>query len=51
MNTQNIERLIEAAYQDMTGDDMDHDFVIGCLAEALARIQNDTGAFDNQEGL
>jgi len=51
MNTQNIEKLLEAAYQDMTGDDMDHDFVVGCIAEALARIQQDEAAFDNQEGL
>lgn len=46
-----IEKLIEAAYQDITSDDHDADFVAGCLAEALARIQGDYGSFDQLEGV
>jgi len=45
-----IEKLINIAYQNMTDDDnFDHDFVAGCLAEALLRIQGDWGSFDQVE--
>jgi hypothetical protein len=45
-----VEKLINAAYQDMSDEDnFDYDFVMGCLAEAQALLQGDTGSFDNQE--
>ena len=44
-----VEKLLTMAYNDMTSDNFDHDFVVGCLAEALARVQGDSGSFDNQE--
>ena len=44
-----IEKLWVQAYNDMASDSFDFDFVFGCLAEALARVQGDVGSFDNQE--
>ena len=44
-----VEKLLFEAYSDITSDNFDHDFVVGCLAEALARVQGDVGSFDNQE--
>jgi len=46
-----VEKLLDTAYNEITGDDCDIDFVAGCIAEALARVQGDTGSFDNQEGI
>lgn len=45
-----VEKLVSIAYQNMADEDnFDYDFVLGCLAEAQARLQGDTGSFDNQE--
>jgi hypothetical protein len=44
-----VEKLLTMAYSDMTSDNFDHDFVVGCIAEALARVQGDTGSFDIME--
>jgi len=44
-----IEKLLTMAYNDMASDNFDHDFVVGCLAEALARVQGDVGSFDIME--
>jgi hypothetical protein len=49
MNVEKIEKLLVMAYNDMTSDNFDHDFVSGCIAEALARVQGDTGSFDIME--
>ena len=52
MNLTQIEKLISMAYKDMADEDnFDYDFVMGCLAEAQAIVQGDTGSFDNQEGV
>lgn len=40
-----IEKLLTAAYQDITSDEVDIDFVAGCLAEALAHLQGDAASF------
>ena len=48
MNVIKIEALLVLAYEALTKDD-DTDTAIGCIAEALARVQGDTGSFDNQE--
>jgi len=44
-----VEKLLSEAYNDMTSDNFDYDFVVGCLAEALARVQGDSGSFDIME--
>jgi len=49
MDITKVEKLLTLAYNDMSSDNFDHDFVAGCIAEALARVQGDTGSFDNQD--
>jgi hypothetical protein len=49
IDTVKVEKLLTMAYNDMTSDNFDHDFVVGCIAEALARVQGDTGSFDIME--
>jgi hypothetical protein len=44
-----IEQLLIDAYSAL--QDEDFDIAFGCVAEALARVQGDTGSFDNQEGV
>jgi hypothetical protein len=44
-----IEKLLTMAYNDMSSDSFDFDFVFGCITEALARVQGDSGSFDIME--
>jgi len=44
-----IEKLVSMALKDISSDNFDPDFVSGCLAEALARLQGDWGSFDQVE--
>ena len=44
-----IEQLLIDAYKDLENGYIDD--AMGCIAEALARVQGDTGSFDNQEGI
>ena len=47
MNLNRIAALLNAAYDNLTGKHHpDHDFVIGCIAEAKALAEGDTGSFD-----
>ena len=43
-----IENLLNAAYRALQ-DDEDIDSALGCIAEALARVQGDWGSFDGLE--
>ena len=43
-----IAKLLNMAYQNMTDDNFDHDYVLGCIAEAKAIAEGDESSFDNQ---
>jgi len=45
--TNRAEGLLQAAYGNLNSDNFDHDFVNGCLAEALAIMQGDWASFDD----
>jgi len=41
--------LLRAAYGNLNSDNFEHDFVVGCIAEALAIMDGDLGSFDQLE--
>ena len=43
-----IVNLLDMAYENMTSDNFDHDYVMGCIAHAKAIAEGDEGSFDNQ---
>ena len=55
MNIQRVEELLEMSYKFLNEEMQDAyplvdlDEAIGCIAEALAIVQGDHGAFDDQE--
>ena len=49
MTLNEISKLLSAAYENMVSDNFEFDFVVGCIAEALAIADGDSGSFDNQE--
>ena len=47
-NMTRIAELLDLAYANLLSDNFDHDFVVGCVAEAKAIAEGDKGSFDNQ---
>ena len=43
-----IAKLLDFAYANLLSDNFDHDFVVGCVAEAKAIAEGDESSFDNQ---
>ena len=47
-NMNRIAEVLDLAYANLLSDNFDHDFVVGCVAEAKAIAEGDEGSFDNQ---
>lgn len=43
-----IAKLLNTVYENLLSDNFDHDFVVGCVAEAKALAEGDESSFDTQ---
>ena len=48
MNINMIAKLLDLAHTNLLSDNFDHDFVVGCVAEAKAIAEGDESSFDNK---
>lgn len=46
-----IQELLQQAYDNMTSDNFEFDFVLGLIAHAKAVAEGDYSSFDNEEDI